>query len=216
MVKNKNRIISPIKNWRLYLIIDPELYPQINVFEVTKEAIAAGISAIQLRVKQAPSRDFFHLASQLTLLLQAASIPFIINDRVDIALACGADGVHLGQQDLPLEVARKILGPNKIIGLSVNTVAEAWEAEKKGADYLGVGPIFPTSSKKDIRNLLGLSGLKKIREATSLPLMAIGGINLDNAAAVLQAGADGVAVISAILGAANPSLQIKKFLQVLS
>jgi len=135
---------------------------------------------------------------------------------VDIALACGADGVHLGQQDLPLEVARKILGPNKIIGLSVNTVAEAWEAEKKGADYLGVGPIFPTSSKKDIRNLLGLSGLKKIREATSLPLMAIGGINLDNAAAVLQAGADGVAVISAILGAANLSLQIKKFLQVLS
>ena len=98
----------------------------------------------------------------------------------------------------------------------MNTVAEAWEAEKKGADYLGVGPIFPTSSKKDIRNLLGLSGLKKIREATSLPLMAIGGINLDNAAAVLQAGADGVAVISAILGAANLSLQIKKFLQVLS
>jgi len=207
--------ISRIRNWRLYLIVDLELFPRINILEAVQEATAAGISALQLRVKQASTRDFFHLATQLASFLQSSSIPFIINDRVDIALACGADGVHLGQDDLPPEVARKILGPNKIIGLSVNTVTEAREAARSGVDYLGVGPIFPTSSKKNLRPLLGLEGLQKIRQVTSLPILAIGGINPENAAGVLQAGADGVAVISAILGAADITQQVKRFLQVL-
>lgn len=202
-----------IKNWRLCLIIDPELYPELNLLHVVEEAVKGGVSVIQLRLKKTSTKKFYQLAASLSPLLQSAQVPFIINDRVDIALACDASGVHLGQDDLPLAVARRILGPSKIIGISVNNQDEARQAEKEGADYLGVGPIFPSLSKKNLRSLLGIEGLKKIRHQTSLPILAIGGITPENINGVLQAGADGVAVISSILGAADIKAQVKKFIK---
>ena len=122
---------------------------------------------------------------------------------MDIALACGADGVHLGQDDLPLQQARKILGKNRIIGISVSNAKEAEEAEREGADYVGLGPIFPTQSKQTPLSPLGIKGLRKVRRAIRIPILAIGGINARNSVGLLEAGADGIAVISAILGAPN-------------
>jgi|Deesub1362B_J571_1020462.scaffolds.fasta_scaffold00006_186 thiamine-phosphate pyrophosphorylase len=207
--------LTSVKDWRVCLVVDPELFPHVNLLKAVTEAVAAGISSIQLRVKSSSTRHFFELATQLASLLRASNTPFIINDRVDIALACRADGVHLGQEDLPLAAAREILGPRRIIGISVNTVEEARAAEEGGADYIGVGPIFPTTSKKELRKILGLPGLREIRQATKLPILAIGGIKPENAASVHQAGADGVAVISAVLGKSDIKVQVNKLLQAL-
>lgn len=168
------------------------------------DAVAGGATIIQMRTKKRDTREFLEVVMKATELLRNRKVPLIINDRVDIALACGADGVHLGQTDMPLGYARKILGQRKIIGISVNTLAEAQAAEKEGADYLGVGPIFPTSSKIDLPPVLGLEGIKEIRAETKIPILAIGGINVANVADVISAGASGVAVISAIAASDNP------------
>jgi thiamine-phosphate pyrophosphorylase len=133
--------------------------------------------------------------------LKRRSVPFIINDRLDIALACGADGVHLGQDDMPPDAARKLLGGVKIIGVSANTLKEAREAERLGADYVGLGPIYATVTKDTDLPVLGPEGIRRMREKIGIPIVAIGGINAGNAAAVMKAGAAGVAVVSAILGA---------------
>ena len=198
-------------NWKVCLIIDPELYPELNLLQVVEDAIAGGISLVQLRLKKSSTKKFYQVATGIATHLRSSPLPLIINDRVDIALACNAAGVHLGQDDLPLAVARQLLGPSKIIGISVNNPDEARRAEEGGADYLGVGPIFATSSKENLRPLLGIEGLKKVRKMTSLPLLAIGGITPENMGAVRQAGANGVAVISGILGAKDIKAQIKKF-----
>ncbi|HDJ23456.1 MAG TPA: thiamine phosphate synthase, partial [Candidatus Aminicenantes bacterium] len=171
-------------NWKVCLIIDPELYPELNLLQVVEDAIAGGISLVQLRLKKSSTKKFYQVATGIATHLRSSPLPLIINDRVDIALACNAAGVHLGQDDLPLAVARQLLGPSKIIGISVNNPDEARRAEEGGADYLGVGPIFPTSSKENLRPLLGIEGLKKVRKMTSLPLLAIGGITPENMGAV--------------------------------
>jgi thiamine-phosphate pyrophosphorylase len=191
-------------DWRLCFIADSEAAAGRDVLQLIAEAVEGGATTIQLRGKKWTSREFLDVGIKAFRFLGPKKIPLIINDRVDIALACRADGVHLGQDDMPLPYAREILGKSRIIGISVATPAEAQAAEKGGADYVGAGPVFGTLSKKDLGPLLGLAGLRKIREKVKIPILAIGGINAANAGKVIRAGADGVAVISAIAAAKNP------------
>lgn len=187
-------------DWKLCLIADTEFVSGRDIFQLTKEAAEAGVTLVQLRAKNLCSRDFLDLALKLSEYLRNKGLPFIINDRVEIALSCGATGVHLGQEDLPLPFAREILGKDKLIGISVHSLEEALTAEKGGADYLGVGPVYYTSTKRVVKSPLGLEGLKAIKERIRIPILAIGGINARNAAEVMACGADGVVVISSILG----------------
>jgi len=189
------------KNWKLCLIADVKVAGQREIPFIIKESIQYGVTLIQLRAKKLNTLEFFGLALELSEILKPKKVPFIINDRIDVALSCDADGVHLGPEDMQLEYARKILGNNKLIGITTNTVSEAIEAENAGADYIGVGPIYFTSSKKKLRPLLGIEGLKKIREKVKVPILAVGGIYASNARDIITAGADGVAVISSILRA---------------
>lgn len=170
---------------------------------LAREVIAGGASAIQLRYKGAKKGEVLPLGQELRRLSAEAGVLFLVNDHLDLALALGADGVHLGQADLPISAARKMLPINRLLGCSVATLEEALKAQSEGADYLGVGSIYPTASKEDIR-LVGLEGLRQIASAVSIPVVAIGGINLDNVRAVVEAGAEGVAVISALTAAPDP------------
>jgi thiamine-phosphate pyrophosphorylase len=154
---------------------------------------------VQLREKEASSREFYEIALELRALTRSLGIPLVINDRLDIALAVGADGLHIGQSDLPLKKARCLAGRNLFIGVSAGSVAEALRAERDGADYLGVGPVYPTGSKPDARAPIGPGGLAEICGAARIPVVGIGGIGVGKAGAVLKAGAAGIAVISAIL-----------------
>lgn len=190
-------------DWNLCLIADTEFASGRDIVSIVEDAVEEGVKLIQLRSKKLTSKDILELALKLSAFLRKKDVPLIINDRVDIAFSSDAAGVHLGQQDLPIRFARKILGKNKLIGISVNTVEEALEAEDFGADYLGVGPVFPTSTKEETRPLLGVKGFKAIRGKVKIPVLAIGGISAENAGEVMAAGADGIAVISAILGEKN-------------
>lgn len=163
-------------------------------------ALRGGATLAQWRPKHLPARQQYETAVQALSVARRLGVPLIVDDRVDIALAIGADGVHIGQQDLPAAVVRRLLGPGLILGVSASTPAEAKEAEEAGADYLGVGPVFPTFSKADAGEAIGLEGLRAVIEATRLPVVAIGGITRENAPLVLAAGAAGVAVISALFG----------------
>lgn len=171
--------------------------------EVAKAAIEAGVSIIQFRDKQVSSRKLFDYAAHLRELTKKANVSLIINDRIDIALAVKADGVHLGQDDLSLKEAKRILGNDYIIGISATCFNEAVEAARNGADYIGLGPIYPTPSKDDAADPIGVEGLLSVREAIDIPIVAIGGITADNIEEVVRAGADGIAVISAVASASN-------------
>jgi thiamine-phosphate pyrophosphorylase len=161
---------------------------------------------VQLREKSCSTREFLQEALALKELLQPLGIPLIINDRVDIALAVRADGVHLGQTDMPINHARRLLGPDCLIGISAESVADAIEAEQQGADYIGISPVFSTPTKTDTAPALGLEGIRQIRALVRIPLVGIGGINLTNSRQVIAAGADGVAVVSAIMAAESSRL----------
>lgn len=182
----------------LYVIIDPSFCKGRSELEVAKGAIAGGARVLQLRDKQRSKGEVLPIARELKALCAASKVLFIVNDHPDLALAAGADGVHLGQKDLPVEVARRILPIEALVGRSTATLEEALQAQAEGADYIAVGSIFPTSSKEDTRPA-GLETLRKVRGAVSVPLVAIGGINRDNVAAVMAAGADAAAVISAVV-----------------
>ena len=162
-------------------------------------AIRGGCSVVQLREKKCTSQEFYEIAVSVKEITDAYEIPLLINDRVDIALAVGADGVHLGQEDLPVQVARELLGPDRIIGATANTVKRAVRAMKSGADYLGVGDVFGTLTKSGTKHIT-LDELKEIRQAVTIPVVAIGGVNADNIALLRSAGVDGAAVISAVVG----------------
>ncbi len=155
------------------------------------------------------------MAAVLCPLVQKGGGIFIVNDRVDVAKAIGADGVHLGQEDLPLADARAILGPGKLIGISTHTLAQAVEAESGGVDYIGFGPIFPTATKENPGPVVGVDGLREVRARVRIPVVAIGGITAKNAGDVRAAGADGVAVVSAVLAAADPKAAIAKLMQAI-
>jgi thiamine-phosphate pyrophosphorylase len=191
-------------DWRLCFIADSEAAAGRDVFQILAKAVEGGATIIQLRGKIWTSAQFLDLGIKAHQFLLAKKIPLIINDRVDIGLACEADGVHLGQDDLPVPIARSIFGKNRIIGISAKTADEAVAVERDGADYVGVGPIFKTLSKGDSGPEVGLAGLRKVRAKVKIPILAIGGICAANAADVISAGADGVAVISAIAAAENP------------
>lgn len=183
----------------LYLCTDRLLSLGKPLLEAVEAAIRGGVTMVQLREKEAASCEFYELALQTRHLTKKLGIPLVVNDRLDIALAVEADGLHIGQSDLPLTVARQLARPNMFIGVSVGCLEEALAAEQGGADYLGVGAIFATGSKADAGEAIGLAALRDISARTKLPLVAIGGINAVNAAQVREAGADGIAVISAIL-----------------
>jgi len=185
----------------LYVITDAQLAGGRSLIEVVEAAIRGGATVIQYREKQAPTRRMVEEARLLRTLCKAKGVPFIVNDRVDVALAVDADGVHLGDDDMPVSIARRLLGPGKIIGASADTVEKALFYASEGADYLGVGSIYVTTTKPDAGPPIGVEGLVRIIQAVSIPVVAIGGINEDNVAQVIEAGAAGAAVVSAVMAA---------------
>jgi thiamine-phosphate pyrophosphorylase len=193
--------LSPAR-WRLYVITDERLGRGRSHLQIAEAAIRGGADVVQLRDKTASGRRLYDIAVQLRRLTRDAKVSFVVNDRVDVALAADADGVHIGRDDLPASVVRRVLGPGKILGVSAETVEEAVTAEKDGADYLGVGPVFEArGSKADAGEPLGLDLIARIRRDCRLPIVAIGGINAENARLVRDAGADAAAVISAVASA---------------
>jgi thiamine-phosphate pyrophosphorylase len=191
-------------DYTLYVCTDPDLMAGRDFELSLEEAIAGGVSLVQVREKTASSREFYAIAQRAHRVTRAHGIPLIINDRVDIALAVDAEGVHLGQEDLELKVARQILGAEAIIGVSVQgDIGLAQDAEREGADYLGVGEVFATTTKLVDRPPIGPAGLQAVGRAVNIPVVAIGGITPDNIAAVRAAGVEGACVISAIWGHAD-------------
>ena len=190
--------------WDVYLVTDRSFSLGRSTPEIVKAAISGGVSVVQLREKDLETRDFYTEAVQIREFLRSADIPLIINDRIDIALAVDADGVHLGQNDMPMRIARKILGPDRIIGLSLNQLNDINEEASVFADYLAVSPVFATATKLDTAAEWGLEGLRRARNLTEMPLVAIGSIKHENAREVVMAGADCVAVVTAIVSAENP------------
>lgn len=199
---------------RLYLVTDQACLRGRNLTDVVLAAVQGGVSCVQLREKQGSTRDFVALAQALQSALKPFAVPLVINDRIDVALACGAAGVHLGQSDMPVAMARQMLGPDVFIGLSVETPADVQRAQLESVDYLGVSPIYPTPTKQDTAPPWGLDGLRQVRGMTELPLVAIGGIHLQTAAPVLASGADGLAVVSALCGADDPKAVAQDFLKL--
>ncbi len=202
-------------DFSLYFIADGALAGHRDLEKIIKGAIRGGVTAIQLREKNMGMRSFTAWAAAIKRITSDFHIPLIINDRVDAALAVGADGVHLGREDMPIRYARKLLGAGRIIGLSAHTLADAREAEEQGADYVGVGSVFPTSSKKNIRGILGIEGITAIRKKIKLSMIAIGGIDTLNISSVMQTGVDGAAVISAIINSENPRQTCELFRSVI-
>lgn len=203
-------------DYSLYLVTDRGLAHGRSTLEIVSAAVKGGATVVQLREKDCSTRQFIEEALNIRDFLKTRNIPLIINDRLDVAQAAKADGVHLGQTDMPLEMARGILGDTMIIGISAESLQNAIEAEKGGADYLGVSPIYATPTKTDTALPLGLNGLREIRKTVKLPLVGIGGLNRDNAADVICSGADGVAVVSAIVAAADPETAASELKNIIS
>ena len=185
-------------DYTLYLVTDQTLMSTPDLYSAVEQAILGGCTMVQLREKDCASLDFYNMAREIKALTDSHNIPLIINDRIDIALSVNASGVHIGQSDIPASVARKLIGDKMLLGVSAFTVEEAEKAYKDGADYLGIGAMFPTGTKSDAVYVT-LAELEKIRQTVQLPIVAIGGINKHNAAILKSAGVDGLAVVSAIV-----------------
>ena len=185
-------------DFTLYLVTDRRWLGERTLWDGVEEAIRGGATLVQLREKEISSKEYLELAQRVKEVTDRHDIPLIINDRIDIALAVDADGVHLGPEDLPVPIARKLLGGGKIIGSSAASVDEALLFQAQGADYLGVGAVFPTATKRGTEKV-GLEDLRGIKSAVHIPVVAIGGINAENAKPVMETGVDGVAVVSAIM-----------------
>lgn len=188
----------------LYLVTDQSLSLDRPLKSVVETAVRGGVSMVQLREKGASTKEFYELAMKIKACLKPYNVPLIINDRLDIALACGAEGLHIGQSDMPYEVARRLMGKDKIIGLSVENVQDAKDANNLDVDYIGISPVFDTQTKTDTSKALGLDGIKQISRISRHPSVGIGGINMSNAAEIISAGADGISVVSAIMSAQDP------------
>jgi thiamine-phosphate pyrophosphorylase len=195
----------------LYAIVDPEQTKGRAIEIVLRELLEGGIKLLQLRAKVMPAGDFLQLARVTRSLTRSYDCRLIVNDRVDIALACEADGVHLGQEDLPLHAARKLMA-NKMIGVSTHEVEQACEAERGGADYIGFGPMFGTTTKETGYSARGPAMLRRVRDSVSIPIVAIGGITEGNLNEVWRAGADSAAIISDLLGADDIVTKTKRIL----
>jgi len=188
-------------DYSLYLVADAGYVAGRDLAGLVEAAVAGGVTIVQLRAKSLAGGAFIELATEIAGRLAAVGVPFLVNDRLDVALACGAAGVHLGQEDVPVAAARRLLGPGAVIGVSVNTAEEAGRAEREGADYVGAGPAYATATKETALAILGPEGISRIVRTTGLPVVAIGGIGAANASELARAGAAGIAVVSAILGA---------------
>jgi thiamine-phosphate pyrophosphorylase len=208
---DKQELLSKVQ---LYVIADKKICGERNIEEVVLQAIDGGAQMIQYRDKDSDDDKFFNLASKLGTICRARNVPFIINDRVEIALKLDADGVHLGQEDMQMKEAREIIGNEKIIGKSAETIQQAKMAEEEGADYVGVGPIFHTLSKK-IENPIGLNIIREAKESLKIPFFLIGGINLNNLDSVIQAGGKRIAVISVLVLSDDVKLSAMKLLEKL-
>lgn len=189
---------------RLYLVTDRDVVGDRDLSQMVRRAVEGGVSMVQLREKNCDTRQFVELAKSLKTILSAYDVPLIINDRIDVALAVGADGVHIGQSDMPYDMARCLLGNKRIIGLSVETLAELEEANRLDVDYVAASPVFSTPTKTDTAAPWGVDGLRNFCRLSGHPVVAIGGMNENTIPEVMQAGADGVALVSAILSAEDP------------
>lgn len=191
-------------DYTLYLVTDRTLMSTATLTEAVEQAILGGCTMVQLREKDISSSEFYRQAIEIKQITEQHHVPLIINDRLDIAMAVKAAGVHIGQSDLPASVVRGLIGENMLLGVSAATLKEAMQAEKDGADYLGVGAMFPTGTKIDA-NFVSMEELQKIRYAVDLPIVVIGGINKENAGMFHSAGIDGLAIVSAII--AQPDIR---------
>ena len=192
----------------LYLVTDSTNRNIDSFCRIVEQALQGGVTLVQLREKTATSREFYQRALRIKEVTDRFQVPLIINDRLDIALAVNAAGLHIGQEDLPVAVARRLLGPEKILGATAATVADALAAQAAGADYLGSGAVYPTGTKPG-KAILPLSVLTQIKQALRIPVVAIGGITAENIGPVRDAGVDGVAVVSAIMDSADPTTAAK-------
>ena len=196
----------------LYLVTDKS--DDVERFLKTiEESIQGGVSVVQIREKTADTLDFYNLALKVKEITTKYNVPLIINDRVDVALAIDADGVHVGQSDMPCDVTRKLVGDDKIVGVSAATIEEAQKAERDGADYIGTGAVFPTATKDDAPSITKKE-LKEVVDSINLPVVAIGGINLDNASELTDTGIAGLSVVSAIMSSDNPKESSKNLLNI--
>ncbi|MBZ9686596.1 thiamine phosphate synthase [Clostridium estertheticum] len=186
-------------DYSLYLVTDRDVLMDTDIYTEVEQAIKGGVTLVQIREKSIGTLEFYNIAVKIKCITDKYKVPLIINDRIDIAQAIDADGVHLGQNDMPADIARCILGSNKIIGVSTSTLVEAQKAERQGADYVGVGAMFPTTTKDDA-SAVTINCLKEIKQGISIPVVAIGGISEINIALLKTANIDGIAVVSAILG----------------
>ncbi|HEV2348676.1 MAG TPA: thiamine phosphate synthase [Terriglobia bacterium] len=198
---------------RLYAIIDSAQTAGRSPVAVADQLLAAGVKLVQCRAKRATARQFLDSCRQIAERARGARAIFIVNDRADIALAVDAEGVHVGQDDLPPELARRFLKPGKWIGYSTHSLNQVLEAERTSADYIAFGPVFPTHSKENPDPVVGLDGLRRARRATRKPLVAIGGITAENARSAIEAGADSVAVMSDLVGARDIESRTREFLK---
>ena len=209
MIENR---CDMLREMDFYLVTDSGLSSHGTMHDV-RAAIAAGCRVVQYREKEKSTREMVEEALRLKALCAGKAL-FIVNDRVDVALASDADGVHIGQDDMPFETARRLLGPERIIGLTVHDVPEAREAQRLGADYAGLSPIFETGTKKDAGRARGVGVITEVRRVITLPIVVIGGISRDNAAAAIQAGADAAAAISAVVCAEDPAAEVREFREI--
>lgn len=204
-------------DWDLYLITEASLSQGRKTIEIVKEAAAAGVDVVQMREKNLSLREKFQLGKEIKKICEKYKADFIVNDRLDLALALGADGVHLGQSDLPLRSARSIAGPELIIGITAWQDEEIAAAEAGGADYIGVGAVFATASKKlnKRKNGIGLARIEAVKKKTKLPLIAVGGLNKNNSAQVIARGADTISVITALTRADEVAAETAQFKEII-
>ena len=200
---------------RLYAIIDPAQTGGRPAIRVCRELLAAGVRLIQYRDKRSSALAVFEVCREFAREIRQQSGVFFANDRADIALASGAHGVHVGQEDLPVELARRVVGPESWVGVSTHNLVQLREADASPADYIAIGPVFETRSKEKPDATVGLEGVRAARKATAKPLVAIGGITTQNARSVIEAGADSVAVIHDLLAAPDPAARSREYLQIL-
>ena len=191
-------------DYSLYLVTDRMRMSTRTLGEAVELAVIGGCTLVQLREKEIPALDFYMLALEIKKITDRYGIPLIINDRIDIAMAAGAAGVHIGQQDIPADIARKVIGKDMLLGVSVGSATEALDAVKAGADYLGVGAMFPTGTKPDA-GFVSMEELGRIRKAVDIPIVVIGGISRENAMLFRPMGVDGLAVVSAVI--AQPDIK---------
>lgn len=208
--------VARMIDYSLYLVTDKKLAGENPLTDIVASAIAGGVTIVQYREKNASTGEMITESSSLHVVTKKAGVPLIINDRVDICLAIDAEGVHVGQSDMPVSLVRKLIGSEKIIGVSVKTVEEAMQAMQEGVDYISAGDIFGTTTKLDAGAPIGLERVKEIAQSVSIPFIGIGGITKENAASVLHVGANGIAVISAIIGKPNPEQEARELKNIIT